>query len=103
MEWRLAIKSSLFRYICTVNAAYMFIVAIFLLSLFVIWTDWVAYRRYVARAGAVCLRWGVVALIVSANLLPYVAMAMMWLSNMQSMVPMMWLLTIYTLLSLSRL
>ena len=103
MEWRLAIKSSLFRYICTVNAAYMFIVAIFLLSLFVIWTDWVAYRRYVARAGAVWMRWGVVALIVSANLLPYVAMAMMWLGNMQSMVPMMWLLTIYTLLSLSRL
>lgn len=81
----------------------MFVLAIFLLSLFIVWTDWVVYRRYITRWSCLWLRWSAITLFAVANLLPYIAMAMMWLGNMPTMVPMMWLLTIYTLLSLSRL
>ena len=80
----------------------MFIAAIFILSLLVIWADWVAYKKYLAKSRCAYLRRGAVAFLVASNLLPYVAMAMMWLSEMPTMVPMMWLLTAYTLLSLSR-
>ena len=81
----------------------MFVVAIFILSLFIIWTDWVAYKRYVVPSGCVYWKWVAITLIVVANILPYIAVAMMWLCDMPTMVPMMWLLTIYTILSLSRL
>ena len=81
----------------------MFVLAIFLLSLFIVWTDSVVYRRYITRWSCLWLRWSVAVLFAVANLLPYIAVAMMWLGNMPTIVPMMWLLTIYTLLSLSRL
>ena len=81
----------------------MFIVAIIILSLLIIRADWVAYNRYVACSRCDYLRWGIAAFFVLSNLLPYIALAMMWLCNMPTMVPMMWLLTLYTMLSLSRL
>ena len=80
----------------------MFIVAIFILSLLIIWADRVAYNRYAARCSCGYLQWGIAALLVASNLLPYIAVAMMRLCNMPTMVPMMWLLTLYALLSLSR-
>jgi predicted MPP superfamily phosphohydrolase len=80
----------------------MFVAAIFALSLLLVWADWAAYRRYV-RPLAAWARWAVGSLLVVANLLPYAALAMMWLFELPNMVPMMWLLTIYTVLSLSRL
>ena len=81
----------------------MFVLAIFLLSLFIVWTDSVVYRRYITRWSCLWLRWSAAVLFAVANILPYIAVAMMWLGNMPTIVPMMWLLTIYTLLSLSRL
>ena len=81
----------------------MFVLAIFLLSLFIVWTDSVVYRRYITRWSCLWLRWSAITLFAVANILPYIAVAMMWLGNMPTIVPMMWLLTIYTLLSLSRL
>ncbi len=81
----------------------MFVVAIFILSLFIIWSDWVAYKRYVAPSRCVWWRRVVKGLIVVANILPYIAVAMMWLIEMRNMVAMMWLLTAYTTLALSRL
>jgi predicted MPP superfamily phosphohydrolase len=81
----------------------MFVVAIFILSLFIIWSDWVAYKRYVAPSRCVWWRRAAKALIVVANILPYIAVAMMWLIEMRNMVAMMWLLTAYTVLALSRL
>lgn len=81
----------------------MFIAAIIALSLLLVWGDWVAYRRYVSPCRLVWVRRGVAALLVIANILPYVAMAILRLMDSPTMVPTMWLLTIYTLLSLSRL
>ena len=81
----------------------MFVITIFVLSLFIIWCDWVAYKRYAAVSSCAILRRGMVVFFVLANLLPYVAVAMMWLIDSPSMVPMMWLLTLYTVFSLSRL
>lgn len=80
----------------------MFVAAIFALSLLLVWADWAAYHRYV-RPLAAWVRWAVGSLLVVTNLLPYAALAMMWLFELPNMVPMMWLLTIYTVLSLSRL
>lgn len=80
----------------------MFIAVIVVISLLLVWADWVAYRRYVAGARLAILRWGVATLLVVANILPYIAMAMMRFVETSSMVPMMWLLTIYTLLSFMR-
>ncbi len=80
----------------------MFIAVIVVISLLLVWADWVAYRRYVAGARLAILRWGVATLLVVANILPYIAMAMMRFVETSSMVPMMWLLTIYTLLSFIR-
>lgn len=81
----------------------MFIAAIIILSLFIIWTDWLTYKRYVAGSGCAIFRWSVAILLILANLLPYIAVAIMKLFDMPTMVPTMWLLTIYTILSLSRL
>ena len=80
----------------------MFIAAIVILSLVLIWADWVAYRRYVAKCGSAILRLCVAIVLVGANLLPYVAVAIMRLAESVSMVSTMWILTIYTLLSLVR-
>jgi len=80
----------------------MFIAAIFALSLLIIWADWVAYKRFAAKCDRTYLCWGVAMFFVASNLLPYIAMAMLWLCDMPTMVPMMWLLTIYTVLSLTR-
>ena len=80
----------------------MFIAAILALSLLLIWCDWVAYSRYVRPCSRVWVRYAVAILLILANILPYIAMAMMWLCEMASMVPMMWVLTVYVVLSLSR-
>lgn len=81
----------------------MFVVVIFALSLLLVGADWLAYRRYLRPMGCAWSRRILGLLLVGANLLPYVAVAMMWLLELPNMVPMMWLLTIYTVLSLSRL
>lgn len=81
----------------------MFVVVIFALSLLLVGADWLAYRRYLRPMGCAWSRRILGLLLVGANLLPYVAVAMMWLFELPNMVPMMWLLTIYTELSLSRL
>ena len=80
----------------------MFIVGIFVLALLLIVLDWVAYRRYVARDSRAWVRRVAIAVIVALNILPYIATAMLWLFDMDNLVPMMWLLTIYTILSFSR-
>lgn len=80
----------------------MFVVAIFILSFLLIWADWVAYSEFARIASSAWYRWTVATILVIANLLPYVAVAMMRLCDKPSMVPIMWLLTIYTILSLSR-
>lgn len=92
-------KVAIFYYLCRA----MFVAIIFILSAFILWLDWVAYKRYVRPCGNLYIRRGVAALLIVANLLPYIAAAMMWLVEMRSMVAMMWLLTIYTLLAFSRL
>ena len=80
----------------------MFVAIISILSVLIIFCDWVAYRRYL-RCCSVWIRVVVTLLLVLANLLPYIATVMMWFNNIPSILPMMWLLTIYTVLSLSRL
>ena len=80
----------------------MFVVVIFILSAAVIALDYLAYKRYLRNAKA-WVKWFVGALLILSNLLPYIAVAMLWLNEMPNMVPMMWLLTAYTLFSLSRL
>ena len=80
----------------------MFIVAILVLSLLLIWADWVAYRRYVSPCFRVWVRRAVAIILIIANILPYVAVAMMHFCDKPTMVHTMWLLTIYTILSLSR-
>lgn len=81
----------------------MFVAAIILLSLLLVWGDCVAYRRYISPCSRVWVRRAVAVLFVIANILPYISMALVWLLELPSMVPTMWLLTIYALLSLSRL
>jgi predicted MPP superfamily phosphohydrolase len=90
---------AIFYYLCMG----MFIAAIFILSLFIIWTDWLTYKRYVAPTPSALLRWSVAILLVLSNLLPYIAFAIMKLVDTTTMVPTMWLLTVYTVFSLSRL
>ena len=80
----------------------MFVVIILILSLLVVLADWVAYRKYVATSGCIYWRWGVAVFFVASNLLPYIAMMKMWLTDGSSMKSIMWLLTLYTLLSLTR-
>lgn len=80
----------------------MFVAAIIALSLILAWSDWVAYRRYISLYPRVWVRRVGAALLIIANLLPYAAMATMWLFELPNMVPTMWLITIYTILSLSR-
>ena len=81
----------------------MFVAVIFILSLLLIGADWLVYKHYFSKSRSRGARWLVAAMFVGANILPYIAMLMMWCFDMSSMVPMMWLLTVYTVLSLSRL
>ena len=81
----------------------MFGAMIFLLSAMLVWCDWAVFRRYVRPNTPLGVRRAVVALFVVANLLPYISMAVLWLELTQNIVPMMWLLTVYTILSLARL
>jgi predicted MPP superfamily phosphohydrolase len=80
----------------------MFIVGIFVLALLLIVLDCVAYRRYVASTSRAWVRRLAIGAIVALNILPYIALSMLWVFEMDNLVPMMWLLTIYTILSLSR-
>ena len=90
---------AIFYYLCIT----MFVIAIFAISLFLVWSDWEAYRRCVAATRSILLLSGLAIFLILANLLPYVAAAMMWLIDEPPMVVMMWLLTLYTVLSFSRL
>ena len=80
----------------------MFIVGIFVLALLLIVLDCVAYRKYIARDSRAWVRRLAIGAIVALNILPYIAVSMLWVFEMDNLVPMMWLLTIYTILSLSR-
>ncbi len=64
--------------------------------------DGVAYKRYIAGC-SIWVKWVGGILLLLVNILPYIAIAMLRFGNMSSIVPVMWLLTIYTILSLSRL
>lgn len=81
----------------------MFVAAIFALSLLLVWADWQMWKRYLRSLSSAWCRVAGGSLLIAANLLPYIAVAMMWLGDMPTMVPMMWLLTIYTILAASRL
>ena len=80
----------------------MFVTVIFILSALVVLCDLVAYKRYICGC-SIWVRAFVGLLFVAANLLPYIAATMLWMDTIPSIVPMMWILTIYTLLSVSRL
>ena len=80
----------------------MFIAIVVVLSLLLVWADWAAYNEFLRLTSCVWSRWIVAIILVIANLLPYIAMAVMRLSDKPTMVPMMWVLTIYVILSLSR-
>lgn len=80
----------------------MFVAVIFILSFLLIWADWVAYGEFARLIHCELGRWVVAVTLVAVNFLPYVAMAMMRFSDKPTMVPMMWLLTIYVVLALSR-
>ena len=81
----------------------MFIAIIFIFSALIVWLDWVAYKRYVRPCTRTYVKWLVGLSLILSNLLPYIAGAMIWLVEMRSMVALMWLLTVYTIFSLSRL
>lgn len=81
----------------------MFVAVIGILSLLVIGADWLAYRIYLRPCRRAWVRRCAVAVLLLANLLPYMAVAIMWWGGGGNMVPIMWLLTAYTVLSLSRL
>ena len=92
-------KIAIFYYLCRT----MFIAIIFIFSALIVWLDWVAYKRYVRPCTRTYVKWLVGLSLILSNLLPYIAGAMIWLVEMRSIVAMMWLLTVYTILSLSRL
>ena len=92
-------KIAIFYYLCRT----MFIAIIFIFSALIVWLDWVAYKRYVRPCTRTYVKWLVGLSLILSNLLPYIAGAMIWLVEMRSMVAMMWLLTVYTIFSLSRL
>ena len=92
-------KIAIFYYLCRT----MFIAIIFIFSALIVWLDWVAYKRYVRPCTRTYVKWLVGLSLILSNLLPYIAGAMIWLVEMRSVVAMMWLLTVYTIFSLSRL
>ena len=79
----------------------MVLTLIIILSLLLVGCDCVAYRRYVRNSSAWVKRL-VAFSIVAINILPYIAGAMFWLFDMANIRPMMWILTIYTIISLAR-
>ena len=80
----------------------MFLAGIFSLAVLLVVADCFAYRWYVRPITYSWVRVVVVSAMVVVNLMPYVAASMLWFFNTGDMVPMMWILTIYTILSLSR-
>ncbi|MBR2026271.1 MAG: metallophosphoesterase [Alistipes sp.] len=81
----------------------MLLVGISILALLLVVADGFAYRWYVRPIPYSWVRVVVVSAMVVVNLMPYVAASMLWFFNTGDMVPMMWILTLYTILSLSRL
>jgi predicted MPP superfamily phosphohydrolase len=81
----------------------MLLVGISILALLLVVADGFAYRWYVRPIPYSWVRVVVVSAMVVVNLMPYVAASMLWFFNTGNMVPMMWILTLYTILSLSRL
>lgn len=81
----------------------MLLVGISILALLLVVADGFAYRWYVRPISDLWVRVVVVSAMVVVNLMPYVAASMLWFFNTGDMVPMMWILTLYTILSLSRL
>lgn len=80
----------------------MFIAIIFALSLLLIWADWAAYGEFARLMPCTWGKWIIIATLTIANILPYIAVVIMRLSDKPTMLCTMWLLTIYTILSLSR-
>ncbi|MBR0339373.1 MAG: metallophosphoesterase, partial [Alistipes sp.] len=78
-------------------------VGISILALLLVVADGFAYRWYVRPIPYSWVRVVVVSAMAVVNLMPYVAASMLWFFNTGDMVPMMWILTLYTILSLSRL
>ena len=81
----------------------MLLVGISILALLLVVADGFAYRWYVRPIPYSWVRMVVVSAMAVVNLMPYVAASMLWFFNTGDMVPMMWILTLYTILSLSRL
>ena len=81
----------------------MLLVGISILALLLVVADGFAYRWYVRPIPYSWVRVAVVSAMAVVNLMPYVAASMLWFFNTGDMVPMMWILTLYTILSLSRL
>ena len=81
----------------------MLTTAIIILSLLLLWGDWVVYRRYISHCRFAWIRRAAAALLITAHILPYIAIAILQLFELPNMAPVMWLTTIYILLSLSRL
>ena len=81
----------------------MLLVGISILALLLVVADGFAYRWYVRPIPYSWVRVVVVSAMVVVNLMPYVAASMLWFFNTGDMVPIMWILTLYTILSLSRL
>lgn len=81
----------------------MLLIGISILALLLVVADGFAYRWYVRPIPYLWVRVVVVSAMVVVNLMPYVAASMLWFFNTGDMVPMMWILTLYTILSLSRL
>lgn len=67
-----------------------------------IWADWAAYGEFARLMPCTWGKWIIIATLTIANILPYIAVVIMRLSDKPTMVCTMWLLTIYTILSLSR-
>ena len=80
----------------------MFLAGIFSLAVLLVVADCFAYRWYVRPIPQLWVRAVIVLAMVVANLLPYIAASILWFFNTGDIVPMMWILTIYTILSLSR-
>ena len=80
----------------------MFLAGVFSLAVLLVVADCFAYRWYVRPIPQFWVRAVIVLAMVVANLLPYIAASILWFFNTGDMVPMMWILTIYTILSLSR-
>lgn len=81
----------------------MLLVGISILALLLVVADGFAYRWYVRPIPYSWVRMVVVSAMAVVNLMPYVVASMLWFFNTGDMVPMMWILTLYTILSLSRL